>query len=53
MPWKTALPLTISPGGIGIKPRIDIMLTDLPQPLSPTTASVSPSPSVNEMPLTA
>ena len=39
-------PLAISPGGMGIRRRIDSMVTDLPQPLSPTTARVSPSSSV-------
>ena len=40
---KSASPPAISPGGRGISPSTAIMLTDLPQPLSPTTATTSPS----------
>src|SRR3954462_6811707 len=33
--------------------RIELAVTDLPQPLSPTTASVSPSATSNDTPSTA
>src|SRR5438105_907488 len=36
------------PGGFGISPMIDRLVTDLPEPDSPTTASVSPVFSANE-----
>jgi hypothetical protein len=42
-PSKRIAPATL-PGGSGIRRRIDIAVTDFPQPLSPTMASVSPSP---------
>src|SRR2546423_7019066 len=41
-PWNIASPLMILPGGCGIRPRIDIVLTLLPEPDSPTIPSVSP-----------
>src|SRR5262249_33999009 len=41
------------PGGSGISRRIELAVTDLPQPLSPTIASVSPSSTWNETPSTA
>jgi hypothetical protein len=31
-----------APGGFGINPMIERLVTDLPEPDSPTTASVSP-----------
>ena len=37
----TEVPLTIA-GGLGNRPSSDIMVTDLPEPLSPTTPSNSP-----------
>src|SRR5215475_6530674 len=43
----------ILPGGCAISRRIDIAVTDFPQPLSPTTARVSPSSTWNETPSTA
>src|SRR3954451_6829183 len=43
----------IFPGGSGISRRIEFAVTDLPQPLSPTTASVSPSRTWNDTPSTA
>src|SRR3972149_7717503 len=52
-PRYRTVPLTISPGGTGINFKTESMLTDFPQPLSPTTASVSPSSTWNEIPLTA
>src|SRR6202521_2982050 len=36
------------PGGFGISPMIDKLVTDLPEPDSPTTASVSPVFRANE-----
>jgi len=42
MPWKRIVP-AMRPGGSGISRRIELAVTDLPQPLSPTIASVSPS----------
>src|SRR5262249_39965676 len=51
-PWKRIEP-AIFAGGSGTRRRIDIAVTDFPQPLSPTTASVSPSFTWNEMPSTA
>src|SRR5882757_2397147 len=52
LPWKRIEP-AILPGGCGMSCRIDIAVTDLPQPLSPTTASVSPSLIWNDTPSTA
>ena len=46
-------PPTMRPGGFGISPMIDRLVTDLPEPDSPTTASVSPASSVNETSSTA
>src|SRR5215472_2551879 len=43
----------ILPGGSGISRISDIEVTDLPQPDSPTIASVSPSSTWNETPPTA
>src|SRR5207344_2830564 len=40
-PSKRISPLTISPGGDGIKRRIDSEVTLLPQPVSPTMPKVS------------
>src|SRR5580700_3457693 len=51
-PPKRIEPASLA-GGSGIRRRTDIAVTDLPQPLSPTTASVSPSFTCNETPLTA
>ena len=42
MPSKRIAP-AILPGGSGISRRIDIAVTDLPQPVSPTIATVSPA----------
>ena len=41
-PWNRIAP-AILPGGSGMRRRIEFAVTDLPQPLSPTIASVSPS----------
>src|SRR4051794_39887897 len=43
----------ILPGGSGTSRRMELAVTDLPQPLSPTIASVSPSTTVNDTPSTA
>src|ERR1700749_534603 len=43
----------IFPGGSGISRRIDIAVTDLPQPDSPTIPSVSPALMWNDTPSTA
>jgi hypothetical protein len=42
-PLKLMTPSTILPGGSGIRRKMDMALTDLPQPDSPTMATVSPS----------
>ena len=42
LPWKSASPRTMRPGGCGISPRMDIVLTLLPDPDSPTIPRVSP-----------
>src|SRR6478672_415290 len=52
-PSKTTRPPTVRPGGDAIRRRIDSDVTLLPQPDSPTTASVSPRPTENETPSTA
>src|SRR3977135_683433 len=52
LPWRRTEP-AILPGGSGISRRIDMAVTDLPQPLSPTIASASPSSTWNETPSTA
>ena len=43
----------ILPGGSAISRRIDIEVTDLPQPDSPTIATVSPASMWNDTPSTA
>ena len=52
-PNRIVLPSRISPGGWGMRRRIDIAPTDLPQPDSPTIATVSPSLTWYVMPSTA
>src|SRR5689334_1344127 len=52
-PAKNAFPASIFPGGEGINPNTESMVTLLPHPLSPTTPNVSPSINPNETPLTA
>src|SRR3954452_2976430 len=52
LPAKRMLP-AILPGGSGISRISDIEVTDLPQPDSPTIASVSPSSTWKDTPLTA
>src|SRR5580698_3727493 len=52
LPWKQTEP-AILPGGSGISRISDIAVTDLPQPDSPTIASVSPSLTWKETPSTA
>ena len=49
---QTSPPVT-RPGGFGISRSTDIAVTDLPDPLSPTTATVSPGSTVYETPSTA
>src|SRR5947208_1412867 len=51
-PSKRMLPL-ILPGGSGIRLKTELAVTDLPQPLSPTIATVSPASTVKETPSTA
>jgi hypothetical protein len=43
-PAKRMAPPTMRPGGDGTSRRIESAVTLLPQPLSPTTARVSPAP---------
>src|SRR5882724_6908951 len=52
LPWKRTEP-AILPGGSGMSRISDIAVTDLPQPDSPTMASVSPSSIWKETPSTA
>src|SRR6266511_1515819 len=53
LPLKRASPRTMRPGGCGINPRMDIVLTLLPEPDSPTIPSVSPGKRSYEIPSTA
>src|SRR3981081_2702580 len=50
-PWKRTEP-AILPGGSGMSRISDMAVTDLPQPDSPTMASVSPSSTWKETPST-
>ena len=43
LPMKRMPPPTMRPGGSGMRRRMESALTDLPQPDSPTIATVSPS----------
>ena len=43
MPSSSAVPRVMRPGGIGISPMMLCTVTDLPQPDSPTIASVLPA----------
>ena len=52
-PSNRIWPSTMRPGGIAISFRIDIAVTVLPQPDSPTTQSVSPLLSAMSTPSTA
>src|SRR5436190_1970836 len=52
-PSKITRPATVRPGGDAIRRRIDSDVTLLPQPDSPTTASVSPRSTENDTPSTA
>src|SRR5215813_2913383 len=52
IPWNRIAP-EILPGGCGINCIIECAVTDFPQPLSPTIATVSPASTVNETPSTA
>src|ERR1700730_5181957 len=51
-PSNRIFPL-ILPGGSGMRRRTELAVTDLPQPLSPTIAIVSPASTVNDTPSTA
>src|SRR3546814_260457 len=50
---KRIEPPTIRPGVQGISRRMERAPTDLPHPDSPTMATVSPSPTLYEIPSTA
>ena len=52
-PSKTILPETIFPGGMGINLIKESMVTDFPQPDSPTIPRVSPFLRSKEIPSTA
>ena len=52
-PRSFAVPPTMRPGGVGISPMMLCTVTDLPQPDSPTTASVLPACTSKETPRTA
>ena len=52
-PSKRIEPPVILAGGLGSSPISDIIVTDLPEPLSPTTPSSSPGPIEKLTPLTA
>src|SRR6516164_9053074 len=52
-PPKRMLPSTMRPGGEAIRRNMESEVTVLPQPDSPTTASVSPGATEKEMPSTA
>jgi len=52
-PSKRMLPSTTRAGGEGRRRRIDCAVTLLPQPDSPTTASVSPGAMEKDTPSTA
>ena len=51
-PPKSTSPAVMRPMGKGNKPMIDKAVMLLPQPLSPTSPTVSPLPTANEMPST-
>ena len=48
-----AVPATTRPGGVGMRPSSDIIVTLLPEPLSPTTPRNSPARSSKPTPFTA
>ena len=52
-PRNKAVPRVMRPGGIGIKPMMLCTVTDLPQPDSPTIASVLPAATLKLTPRTA
>ena len=52
-PSRTILPETMIPGGIGTRRIIDSIVTDLPEPDSPTIPRVSPFRRVKLIPSTA
>ncbi|CAM3344593.1 hypothetical protein STAL104432_19975 [Streptomyces albus] len=43
LPWKRISPWGMRPGGMSRMPMIAWAVTDLPEPDSPSTASVSPA----------
>ena len=52
-PFRITCPPTMRAGGSGSRRMIDSADSDLPQPDSPTTATVSPAPTVRLSPSTA
>ena len=52
-PAKRIEPATVCPGGSGTRRMMDSAVTLLPQPDSPTIASVVPASTANETPSTA
>ena len=52
-PSSNAVPAVMRPGGIGMSPMMLCTLTDLPQPDSPTIASVFPGATLKLAPRTA
>ena len=51
-PRNRMRPPAIRPGGEGMSPMMERLVTDLPEPDSPTTARVSPRRTVSETPST-
>ena len=51
-PSRSTRPPTISAGGTGCSPITDSIVSDFPQPDSPTRATVSPAPTVKSTPST-
>ena len=52
-PSNITSPLTMRPGGVGMSRMIDRLVTDLPDPDSPTMPRVSPRSRSNDTPSTA
>ena len=52
-PFKVTLPPTMRAGGSGSRRMIESADRDLPQPDSPTSATVSPAPTLSVRPSTA
>ena len=53
LPSKITSPPAMRPGGLGMSRMIDRLVTDLPEPDSPTMPSVSPRNTSNDTPSTA